>query len=75
MTFEHLIVSGDGPITTVTINRPERSNALNTRTIVELRQAIEATQEARVIVSSPARAKLAPLSAGPICTNSANSMC
>ena len=50
MTFEHLIVSGDGPITTVTINRPERSNALNTRTIVELRQAVEATREPRVIV-------------------------
>ncbi len=45
MAFEHILVSRDGPITTLTINRPERSNALNTRAIVELRQAVEATRE------------------------------
>jgi enoyl-CoA hydratase/carnithine racemase len=53
MSFEHLLVSCDGPITTITINRPERSNALNTRVILELRQAVEATREVpgtRVIV-------------------------
>jgi enoyl-CoA hydratase/carnithine racemase len=53
MSFEHILVSRDGPITTLTINRPERSNALNTRVIVELRQAVEATREGpetRVIV-------------------------
>ncbi len=53
MAFEHILVSSDGPITTLTINRPERSNALNTQAIVELRQAVEATRktpETRVIV-------------------------
>jgi len=53
MSFEHLLVSCDGPITTITINRPEHSNALNTRVILELRQAVEATREVpetRVIV-------------------------
>jgi enoyl-CoA hydratase/carnithine racemase len=53
MSFEHILVSRDGPMTTLTINRPERSNALNTRVIVELRQAVEATREGpetRVIV-------------------------
>jgi enoyl-CoA hydratase/carnithine racemase len=53
MSFEHLLVSCDGPITTITINRPERSNALNTRVILELRRAVEATREVpetRVIV-------------------------
>jgi len=53
MSFEHILVSHDGPITTLMINRPERSNALNTRVILELRQAVEATREVpetRVIV-------------------------
>ncbi|ETW98055.1 MAG: hypothetical protein ETSY1_20335 [Candidatus Entotheonella factor] len=53
MVFEHIVVSSDGPVTTLTINRPERSNALNTQAIVELRQAVEATRyvpETRVLV-------------------------
>lgn len=53
MSFEQLLVNRDGPITTITINRPERSNALNTRVILELRRAVEATREVpetRVIV-------------------------
>ncbi|PON12716.1 hypothetical protein C2W62_38165 [Candidatus Entotheonella serta] len=53
MSFEHILVSRNGSITTLTINRPERSNALNTRAILELRQAVEATREVpetRVIV-------------------------
>ncbi len=46
MSFEHILVSNNGSMTTLTINRPERSNALSTQTIIELRQAVEATREA-----------------------------
>ena len=72
MSFEHILVSSNGPITTITINRPARSNALNTRTIVELRQAIEATRETpETRVNDTARASV-PLSAALTCTNSAS---
>ncbi len=53
MPFDHILVSDDGPIATLTINRPERSNALSTAAIVELKQAVEATRDrsaTRVVV-------------------------
>jgi enoyl-CoA hydratase len=40
MTHSHLLVSRDGPVVTLTINRPERLNALNMATIDELRQTL-----------------------------------
>lgn len=53
MSLNHILVSDDGPISTLTINRPERSNALSTAAIIELRQAVEATRDrsdTRVVV-------------------------
>lgn len=53
MEFTHLLMSREGPVTTITINRPQRANALSWATACELQQAIEATRdrpETRVIV-------------------------
>ena len=40
--YERLLVEQDGRITTVTINRPERRNAIDAQTSFELKQAFEA---------------------------------
>jgi enoyl-CoA hydratase len=40
MTFQHLLVDRDGAVAVVTINRPDKRNALNSETIDELRRAI-----------------------------------
>jgi enoyl-CoA hydratase len=40
MSFEQLVVSTDGPVATLTVNRPSVLNALNAATIDELRQAV-----------------------------------
>ncbi len=39
MDYEHIIVERDGPIGTVTFNRPERANALNPRHLEEIEHA------------------------------------
>jgi enoyl-CoA hydratase len=39
-TFQHLLVDRDGAVATVTINRPDKRNALNSETMDELRRAI-----------------------------------
>lgn len=40
VTFEHLLVSADGAITTITLNRPEKRNALSMHVMLELTQAL-----------------------------------
>ena len=53
MDLSHIMLSNDGPISTITINRPERANALNEQAVHELKQAVEATRArpgTRVIV-------------------------
>jgi enoyl-CoA hydratase len=40
MTYQHLILDRDESVAVVTINRPEKRNALNSETIDELRRAI-----------------------------------
>jgi enoyl-CoA hydratase len=40
MTYQHLLVDRDGAVAVVTINRPDKRNALNSETIDELRRAI-----------------------------------
>ena len=37
MDYEHLIIEADGPTLWVTMNRPERLNALNPKLVDELR--------------------------------------
>ena len=51
MSFENLLVADDGPIRTITMNRPAVLNALNQATVRELRAAI-----AEVATSSTVRA-------------------
>lgn len=41
MSFEHILVSANGPITTVTLNRPDKRNALAMDVMLELTQAFE----------------------------------
>jgi enoyl-CoA hydratase/carnithine racemase len=53
MEFSQVLLQHAGPLSTITINRPHRSNALNSATVSELRQAIAATREVpetRVVV-------------------------
>ena len=42
MNYEHLLVVRDGAITTVTLNRPEKRNALALNVMLELTQALHA---------------------------------
>jgi enoyl-CoA hydratase/carnithine racemase len=45
MSFEHILIHGQGPIVTITINRPQRANALNRQTARELKRAVESTRD------------------------------
>jgi enoyl-CoA hydratase/carnithine racemase len=42
MNYEHLLVSSAGPITTITLNRPEKRNALAMPVMLELTRALRA---------------------------------
>ena len=53
MSYENIIVSNDGQIQGITINRPSKLNALNKETISELSKALEhgeADKSVRVII-------------------------
>lgn len=39
MSYEHLLVTSEGPITTITLNRPEKRNALAMNVMLELTEA------------------------------------
>ena len=45
MAFDNLRVETDGPVTSVTVNRPKVRNALNTATLHELRAAFQDIQQ------------------------------
>jgi enoyl-CoA hydratase len=45
MEFENLLVRTDGPIATITVNRPQVLNALNAATIAELTSALAAAAD------------------------------
>ena len=42
MLYQHLLLSSDGPITTITLNRPDKRNALAMPMLLELAQAFHA---------------------------------
>ena len=53
MDFKHILYQRDGAVVTVTINRPERRNALNLDTVKEMMSALErvgAEPDVRVLV-------------------------
>src|SRR6188768_2025857 len=61
MTFDNLLLERDGPVATVTINRPNVLNALNIATLGELHAAFEAIGadaaiRAAILTGSGARA-------------------
>jgi enoyl-CoA hydratase/carnithine racemase len=45
MTYEHILVRREGPIATITMNRPERRNALSQRHLEELLEAFRSIGE------------------------------
>ncbi len=60
MNFENLIISSDGAIRTITINRPEKLNALNRAVIKELSEALsqaEKDKEIRAVILTGAGEK------------------
>ncbi|HVF36259.1 MAG TPA: enoyl-CoA hydratase-related protein [Candidatus Saccharimonadia bacterium] len=60
MDFHNLLVSDDGAIRTITLNRPEKLNALNRATITELHAAFDAARSdeaVRVVVLTGAGPK------------------
>src|SRR5262245_39660686 len=49
MTWTHLLVDDEGPVTTITLNRPEKRNALSQAVMEELIAALESAT-GRVVV-------------------------
>ena len=47
MSYEHLLVAADGPITTVTLNRVDQRNALSLGVMRELTAALTAIARRR----------------------------
>ena len=73
MSFRHLLVTDQGAVRRITINRPEKLNALNHETIAELDRAFRAAASAaavRVIVlaGSGEKAFVAGADIGELCT-------
>ena len=49
MKYEHLLCSSDGAITTLTLNRPEKRNALAMNVMLELTQALRAVAKSEAL--------------------------
>jgi enoyl-CoA hydratase/carnithine racemase len=50
MDYEHLIVKVDGPVTRITLNRPERRNPLSLALMLELTAALRAVEGSVVVL-------------------------
>ena len=44
MTFETITYETEGPLAWITLNRPEKLNAISKRMVVELNQAVDLAQ-------------------------------
>jgi enoyl-CoA hydratase len=53
-SYENILVGRDGPIATITVNRPKSLNALNSATLRELTQAVRECADAHVVILSGA---------------------
>jgi enoyl-CoA hydratase/carnithine racemase len=49
MNYEHVLVSVAGPITTITLNRPEKRNALALNVMLELTQALRSVAQSEAL--------------------------
>lgn len=49
-SFQNILLDREGPIATVTVNRPKSLNALNSQTLRELTQAVRDAADARVVI-------------------------
>ncbi len=49
-TYENVLVAREGPVATITVNRPKSLNALNSATLRELTQAVRECADARVVI-------------------------
>jgi enoyl-CoA hydratase/carnithine racemase len=52
MSYQHILLAADGDITTITLNRPDKRNALSLEVILELTEAIQtvAKSDARGVI-------------------------
>ncbi|MHB8391708.1 MAG: enoyl-CoA hydratase/isomerase family protein, partial [Acidobacteriaceae bacterium] len=60
MEFETLTLTTQGPIAELTINRPDKLNALNARVLMELREAVaqlRKQEDIRAVILSGAGSK------------------
>ena len=48
--YENILVEREGPIATITLNRPKSLNALNSKTLRELTQAVREAADARALI-------------------------
>ena len=49
-SYENILVGREGPIATITVNRPKSLNALNSATLRELTQAVRECADAHVVI-------------------------
>src|SRR5437762_10215441 len=56
-TYESIVVEREGPIATITVNRPKSLNALNSHTLRELTQAVRECADQRAIILTGAGEK------------------
>ena len=76
--METILVERDAGVVTVTLNRPEKRNAINTQMWLELRDAlreIEANRDDRVLVVTGAGTRSAPAPTSPIPTRNSSRAC
>jgi enoyl-CoA hydratase len=49
-SYENILVAREGPVATITVNRPKLLNALNSATLRELTQAVRECADARAVI-------------------------
>jgi enoyl-CoA hydratase len=57
MPFENILISREGPIAVITVNRPKSLNALNSQTLRELTQAVREVADAHAVILTGAGEK------------------
>src|SRR2546430_5245135 len=57
MAYENILLQREGPVATITVNRPKSLNALNSATLRELTQAVRECADARALILTGAGEK------------------